>query len=155
MGGLPGARERLEAAGPCAQGGLGPVRDHRRARGWSPSGRTPPTSGAGPSTQSAPERDRTQNADAQAIKQAYRALSLKWHPDKNKGNEVEAEKRFVEITKAYEACVIRTVCDLAPGLQLLTKKYTACMSPRTGSRTRRPWPTLKSLVTPTAVAVRL
>jgi hypothetical protein len=47
----------------------------------------------------------TQDADAAAIKQAYRALSLKWHPDKNKGNEDEAEKRFVEITKAYEAYV--------------------------------------------------
>ena len=66
---------------------------------------TPPSDADHLNTTGEPERN-AQSADPQAIKQAYRALSLKWHPDKNKGNEVEAEKRFVEITKAYEACVI-------------------------------------------------
>jgi len=32
---------------------------------------------------------------------SYRKLSLKWHPDKNVGNE-EAANRYVDITKAYE-----------------------------------------------------
>lgn len=35
------------------------------------------------------------------IKRAYRKLALKYHPDKNQGNE-EANKRFAEINNAYE-----------------------------------------------------
>lgn len=37
------------------------------------------------------------------IKKAYRRLALKWHPDKNSdANKVEAERRFKEISAAYE-----------------------------------------------------
>ncbi|KAK4767313.1 hypothetical protein SAY87_023508 [Trapa incisa] len=35
------------------------------------------------------------------IKRSYRKLALKYHPDKNQGNE-EANKRFAEINNAYE-----------------------------------------------------
>ena len=35
------------------------------------------------------------------IKKAYRKLSVKYHPDKNRGNE-EAKNKFQEISKAYE-----------------------------------------------------
>lgn len=35
------------------------------------------------------------------IKRAYRKLALKFHPDKNPGNE-EATKKFAEINNAYE-----------------------------------------------------
>jgi DnaJ-class molecular chaperone len=43
--------------------------------------------------------DRT--ADAKAIKQAYRRLARKHHPDQNAGNKAAAE-RFREINEAYE-----------------------------------------------------
>ena len=35
------------------------------------------------------------------IRAAYRAAALQWHPDKNAGNEKEAERRFIEISEAY------------------------------------------------------
>ncbi|XP_062849499.1 dnaJ homolog subfamily B member 6b isoform X2 [Trichomycterus rosablanca] len=42
------------------------------------------------------------NATPDDIKKAYRKQALKWHPDKNPNNKVEAERRFKEISKAYE-----------------------------------------------------
>ncbi|XP_061486512.1 sterile alpha motif domain-containing protein 13 isoform X1 [Rhineura floridana] len=41
-------------------------------------------------------------ASADNIKKAYRQLALKVHPDKNPGNREAAEKKFIEISKAYE-----------------------------------------------------
>ena len=40
-------------------------------------------------------------ATEREIKRAYRKLSMKWHPDKNKGN-ADAVAKFQTITKAYE-----------------------------------------------------
>ncbi|MDR2772067.1 MAG: DnaJ domain-containing protein, partial [Elusimicrobiota bacterium] len=36
------------------------------------------------------------------IKAAYRTLALKYHPDKNPGNNKETEDKFKEINEAYE-----------------------------------------------------
>ncbi len=33
---------------------------------------------------------------------SYRKLALKWHPDKNPDNKEEAERRFKELSEAYE-----------------------------------------------------
>lgn len=44
----------------------------------------------------------SRNATTQEVKQAYRKLALKWHPDKNLDRKDEAEKKFKEINEAYE-----------------------------------------------------
>lgn len=36
------------------------------------------------------------------IKKAYRKMALKWHPDKNPDNKIEAETKFKKISEAYE-----------------------------------------------------
>lgn len=41
------------------------------------------------------------NATEDEIRQAFRRQALKWHPDRNPGNP-EAEKKFKEISQAYE-----------------------------------------------------
>jgi len=43
------------------------------------------------------------DADADAVKKAYRSLALKWHPDRHKeGEREQAEARFKRINEAYE-----------------------------------------------------
>jgi len=44
-------------------------------------------------------------ASKDEIKQAYRKLAMKFHPDMNKENPKEAEEKFKEISEAYEVLV--------------------------------------------------
>ena len=42
------------------------------------------------------------DADQQTIKKAYRREAMKWHPDKNPDNVEEAQKKFQDISDAYQ-----------------------------------------------------
>lgn len=44
----------------------------------------------------------SKGATKDQIKQAYRKLALKWHPDKNPDKKDEAEQKFKEINEAYQ-----------------------------------------------------
>merc|ERR1712151_391267 len=43
-----------------------------------------------------------EDASNDEIRKAYRRLALKYHPDRNKGNEQESSERFREVGNAYE-----------------------------------------------------
>ena len=44
----------------------------------------------------------SRSADAKEIRRAFKKLSLKWHPDKNKQSPEYAKKMFIKIANAYE-----------------------------------------------------
>jgi len=45
------------------------------------------------------------SAGAPEVKAGYRTAAMKWHPQKNPGNKVEAEQRFREIAEAYDVLI--------------------------------------------------
>src|SRR5205823_1936474 len=56
------------------------------------------------------------NSTPEQIRQSYRILRLKYHPDKNPGNK-EAEEKFKEINEAYEVLSnleLRNIYDRQP-----------------------------------------
>ena len=42
------------------------------------------------------------SASESEIKKAYKKAALKWHPDKNPNNKEEANKKFQEISEAFD-----------------------------------------------------
>lgn len=44
------------------------------------------------------------DATPEVLKKAYRKNAMKWHPDKNPENKVQAEKKFQELSEAYQVC---------------------------------------------------
>lgn len=42
------------------------------------------------------------NATDDDLKKSYRRLAMRWHPDKNPGNNTEAEAKFKQLSEAYE-----------------------------------------------------
>ena len=43
---------------------------------------------------------------------SYRKMALKWHPDKNPGNQQEAERVFKLVSEAYEVLSDRKYNDV-------------------------------------------
>lgn len=48
----------------------------------------------------------SKDADGKAIKSAYRQLAMKYHPDRNQGDD-SAEAKFKEAAEAYEVQIGR------------------------------------------------
>ncbi len=44
-------------------------------------------------------------ASREEIKRAFRRLALRYHPDRNPGNQKQAEEQFKEINEAYEVLI--------------------------------------------------
>lgn len=44
----------------------------------------------------------SRGAEEDEIRKAYRKLALKYHPDRNKDNKTEAEKKFKQLNEAYQ-----------------------------------------------------
>lgn len=44
----------------------------------------------------------SKTATGDQIRKAYKALARKWHPDKNLNNKEEAERKFQEVSEAYQ-----------------------------------------------------
>ena len=59
------------------------------------------------------------NTDSiEIITQKYRKLALKYHPDKNKSNNIDTTNKFIEISNAYNT------------IQLQRRTSPACSSGR-------------------------
>ena len=48
------------------------------------------------------------------VKRAFRALALKWHPDRNPSNVAECTEKFKRINEAYTAITSSAVFPVRP-----------------------------------------
>jgi DnaJ-class molecular chaperone len=71
-------------------------------------------------------------ATMEEIKAAYRALAMKYHPDRNPNNK-EAEDKFKEIQKSYEILEERKLL-FTPKLHGLRSKKTKSTGEETNDR---------------------
>lgn len=78
----------------------------------------------------------SKNASSSDIKKAYYGLAKKWHPDANK-DDPEAEKRFQEVSKAYE--VLKDEDKRGDYDQLGHEAYESSVSGGGGPGAGGPW----------------
>ena len=60
-----------------------------------------------------------EDASLEEIRSAYKILALKWHPDRNKNNQEEAEHKFKIISEAYQI-----LTDKQKNTNDISKEYT-------------------------------
>lgn len=46
------------------------------------------------------------SANEEELRKAYKKSAMKWHPDRNRNNKETAEKKFKEISEAYQVSCI-------------------------------------------------
>lgn len=110
IGGAPQCRAAAALRGPTRSGascrgpalGRLPVRPLPLPRGTgAPHGASRSFSAAGGADDPYEVLGISKDASQDEIKAAYRKLALKWHPDRNPGNQSNAEVEFKRISKAY------------------------------------------------------
>ncbi len=51
------------------------------------------------------------SATIEQVKEKYRELALRWHPDKNPTNKTQAEQMMMKINLAYET-IMAAACEV-------------------------------------------
>ena len=64
----------------------------------------------------------SKNASESEMKKSFRQLALKYHPDKNPGNQ-EAEEKFKEAAEAYEILTDSEKRNIYDQLREMASKY--------------------------------
>ena len=72
------------------------------------------------------------DASSDDVRKAFRRLALQYHPDRNPGNIVEAEKKFKELNEAYQVLGYAETRSRYDSLMRLSR-YTAKAMPETGN----------------------
>ncbi len=49
------------------------------------------------------------DVDGESLKKAYKKAAMRWHPDRNPDNKEQAERKFKEISEAYQVCFMRVL----------------------------------------------
>jgi hypothetical protein len=87
--------------------------------------------------------------DAEAARGAYRRLSVRWHPDKNAGQEARAQAVFVRVAAAYNTLTtanfdykrrVPLSCDIKHAARLRVARSATRRLPERASRPAQPPP---------------